>query len=102
MQSGRILNPTSLRALLGRHVLVNEDSAHQTHAGYGWGVRVERGRDVSYGHTGDEDWLGHNSVVRFTPAGGVVAVLANSGEVGGSTWSSRVNRTVRRIMDSGR
>lgn len=55
LRSGTILSATSLRALFGRHVLVNEDSLHQTFTGYGWGIRVESGRDVSYGHNGDED-----------------------------------------------
>jgi CubicO group peptidase (beta-lactamase class C family) len=102
LRSGKILNATSLRALLGRHVLVNEDSIHQTFTGYGWGIRVENDRDVSYGHNGAEDWLGHNSVVRFAPDGVIVAVLSNSGDVNGGAWASRVNRVIRRLMDSPR
>jgi CubicO group peptidase (beta-lactamase class C family) len=102
LRSGRILGEPGLRALLGRHVVVRADSASQSYAGYGWGVKVEQGRDVSYGHVGDDDWLGHNGVVRFTPAGEIVVVLANSGEVDGEGWASRVNRAVRRIMDTPR
>ena len=99
LRSGRIMGATSLRALVGRHVLVRGDSTGQSYAAYGWGVRVEDGRDVSYGHTGGEDWLGHTSVVRFTPAGDVVVVLANSGEVDGVSWATRVNRGLRRVLD---
>jgi len=99
LRSGRILSEPSLRALLGRHVLVREDATVQNFTGYGWGVRVEHGRDVSYGHVGDDDWLGHNAVIRFTPDGGIVVVLSNSGDVDGDGWSSRVNRAIRRIMD---
>ena len=102
MRGGRILSEPSLRALLGRHVVVRSDSASQSYAGYGWGVRVEQGRDVSYGHVGDDDWLGHNGVIRFAPDGGIVVVLSNSGEVDGEGWASRVNRAVRRIMDAPR
>jgi len=98
LRGGSILSERGLRALLGRHVLVREDSTGQSFAGYGWGIRVEGGRDVSYGHAGDEDWLGHNSVMRFTPEGEIVVVLSNSGDVDGSGWSSRVNRAIRRIV----
>lgn len=99
LRAGRLVGAASLRALVGRHVLVRGDSAGQSYAGYGWGVRVEDGRDVSYGHTGGEDWLGHTSVVRFTPSGDVVVVLANSGEVDGVSWATRVNRGLRRVLD---
>ena len=99
LRSGRILSESSLRAMLGRHVLVREDTTVQNFAGYGWGVRVEHGRDVSYGHVGDDDWLGHNGVIRFTPEGSIVVVLSNSGEVDGEGWASRVNRAIRRVMD---
>ena len=102
LRGGRILGEPGLRALLGRHVLVRADSTVQSFAGYGWGVRVEQGRDVSYGHVGDDDWLGHNGVIRFSPEGVIVIVLSNSGEVDGEGWSSRVNRAIRRIMDAPR
>jgi CubicO group peptidase (beta-lactamase class C family) len=100
LRRGSILSESSLHALLGRHVLVREDSTGQSFAGYGWGVRVEHGRDVSYGHVGDEDWLGHNAVIRFTPDGTIIVVLSNSGEVGGEGWSSRVNRAIRGVMSA--
>ena len=97
LRAGRILGDASMRELLGRHVLVRGDSTGRSYAAYGWGVREEGGRDVSYGHTGGEDWLGHTSVVRFTPAGDVVIVLANSGERDGVSWATRVNREIRRL-----
>jgi CubicO group peptidase (beta-lactamase class C family) len=99
LRSGRVLSESSLRSMLGRHVLVRADSTMQSFSGYGWGVRVEQGRDASYGHVGDDDWLGHNGVIRFTPEGGIVVVLSNSGEVDGEGWASRVNRAIRRAMD---
>ena len=99
LRSGGILDESSLRLMLGRHVLVREDSTMRSFSGYGWGVRVERGKDASYGHVGDDDWLGHNGVIRFTPEGGIVIVLSNSGEVDGEGWASRVNRAIRRVMD---
>jgi CubicO group peptidase (beta-lactamase class C family) len=99
LRSGRVLKPETVRILLGHHVLVNSDSASQTFDSYGWGTRVRGGRDVTYSHTGSEDWLGHNSVMRFTPDGDVVIVLSNSGEIDRTTWSSRINRLVRRWYD---
>jgi len=63
---------------------------------------VESGKDVSYAHSGNEDWLGHNAIIRFTADGLLVVVLSNSGDVGGIGWSSRVNRAIRRAMDAAR
>jgi CubicO group peptidase (beta-lactamase class C family) len=102
VRSGRLLTDGSLRALLGRHVLVREDSTGQSFTGYGWGVRVEGGADVSYGHVGNDDWLGHNAVIRFAPDGLIVVVLSNAGDIDNDGWSSRVNRSIRRIMDEPR
>src|SRR5688572_14730827 len=65
LRAGKILDQGAIRALLGRHVLVNQDSIGQSYTGYGWGVRVESGKDVSYAHSGNEDWLGHNAIIRF-------------------------------------
>jgi len=99
LRSRRILGEAAVRELLGRQALVRADSTGESWTGYGWGVRVEGGRDISYGHTGSEDWLGHSSVMRFTPEGEVVIVLANSGERDGTGWASIANRTVRRVLD---
>jgi CubicO group peptidase (beta-lactamase class C family) len=99
LRDGRILSEAGLHALLGHHVLVREDATGQSFTGYGWGIRVEHGRDVSYGHVGDEDWLGHSALIRFSPDGGCVVVLSNSGDVDGADWASRVNRGIRRILD---
>lgn len=99
LRRGDLLSEAGLRALLGRHVLVREDGDVRNYTGYGWGVRVVGGQDVSYGHSGNEDWLGHNALIRFEPGGRIVVVLSNAGDVDGSGWSSRVNRTLRRVMD---
>jgi CubicO group peptidase (beta-lactamase class C family) len=99
LRKGKILNEQSLHTLLGRHVLVHEDANGQSFTGYGWGVRVVHGVDVSYGHVGNEDWLGHNAVIRFTPDGTIVIILSNSGDIDGVGWSESVNRAIRSIMD---
>jgi len=100
LQNGTALTPTSRQQLLGRHVLVRHDATGDSYAAYGWGVRVENGVAISYSHVGNEDWLGHNAVIRFTPAGAVVVVLSNGGDIDGSGWSSRANRTVRAVLDA--
>ena len=63
-----ILGPASVKAQLGRHVLVRDVSTDQRYVGYGWGVRVERDVDSQYAHVGNDDWLGHNGVIGVTPA----------------------------------
>lgn len=102
LRAGRVIGEPALATLLGRHVQVRGDSTGQSYTAYGWGVRVEQGRDVSYGHSGSEDWLGHTSVIRFTPAGELVVVLANAGEPGGTGWATIVNRGLRRVLDPDR
>lgn len=101
VRGGRILGEPAVRELFGHQVLVRGDSTGQSWTGYGWGVRVEGGRDRSYGHTGGEDWLGHSSVIRFTPEGEIVIVLANSGDKDGAGWASHANRAIRRVLDAG-
>ncbi|MBI3790381.1 MAG: beta-lactamase family protein [Gemmatimonadetes bacterium] len=99
LQSGRVLGEAPLARLLGHHVLLREDSTGASYVGYGWGVRTAGGRDVSYAHVGNDDALGHNAVIRFTPAGALVVVLSNAGDVRGAGWSEAVNRLVRRHYD---
>jgi CubicO group peptidase (beta-lactamase class C family) len=102
LRGGAVLGPAARAALVGRHVLVRSEGRSESFAAYGWGVRVEDGRDVAYGHTGGEDWLGHSSVLRWTPEGECVVVLANSGDFDGTGWASRANRAVRAILDRSR
>ncbi|HVF39988.1 MAG TPA: serine hydrolase domain-containing protein [Gemmatimonadaceae bacterium] len=100
LRSGKVITPEAFRQLVGRHVPVRTDSAGSSYTAYGWGVRVEGDRDRWYAHSGNEDWLGHNSVIRFTPNGYVVVVLSNSGDVGEVGWATRVNRVVREVMSA--
>ncbi|MEP6509124.1 MAG: serine hydrolase domain-containing protein [Gemmatimonadales bacterium] len=100
LRRGEIIDETEKRELLGRHVLVNRDALGESYTGYGWGVRVEGGHDVSYGHAGNEDWLGHNAIIRFAPDGLVVVVLSNAGDKDNTGWSSLINHEIRHVMDA--
>ena len=100
VRSGRVVSPEGFRQLVGRHVLVRSDSTGSSYTAYGWGVRVEDGKDTWYAHSGNEDWLGHNSLIRFTPRGDIVVVLSNSGDIGDIGWSTRVNRVIRSVMNT--
>ena len=100
VRSGRVVSPDSFRQLVGRHVVVRADSAGSSYTAYGWGTRVENGKDTWYAHSGNEDWLGHSSVIRFTPSGDIVVVLSNAGDIEDSGWATRINRVVRREMDA--
>jgi CubicO group peptidase (beta-lactamase class C family) len=99
LRSGRVLAPATVDTLLGHHFLVDADSTGQSFAAYGWRTEVMRGSDFSYSHTGNEDWLGHNSVVRFDPAGHIAIVLSSSGSIDRTAWASRINRLIRRYYD---
>ena len=61
-------------------------------------MRVEHDVDIQYAHVADDDWLGHNGVIRFTPAGDVVIVLSNAGDAGNRGCSEKVNQSVLSAM----
>ena len=100
LTSGRILNAADTQRMLAHHVLVRADSTGEVYSAYGWTVRVAGGRDLSYGFVGYDDWLGHSSVVRWTPAGELVIVLSNAGERSDGPWANGVNRHLRDVLDS--
>jgi CubicO group peptidase (beta-lactamase class C family) len=102
VRTAKVLRPESVKALIGRHAIARSDSTGTSFSAYGWVTRVERGEDISYAHAGNEGWLGHNSILRFSPTGEIVVVLSNSGDIDGAGWSSRVNRTVRGILNASR
>jgi CubicO group peptidase (beta-lactamase class C family) len=102
LRTGKVIRPESVKELLGRHVVIRDDSAGTSFIAYDWNTRVECGADISYAHAGNEGWLGHNSVIRFSPAGEIVIVLSNSGDVDGAGWSIRVNRTLCGTLEARR
>jgi len=100
VRSGRTLSADSFRQLVGRHVVVRTDSTGTSYTAYGWGTRVENGKDTWYAHSGNEDWLGHSSLIRFTPSGDIVVVLSNAGDIEDTGWATRINRVIRREIDA--
>lgn len=101
-----VLAPTSDSTLRAR---LDSALVAEARAGFSGVVLVTRGPRLllerAYGRAGSGAgadlpafWFASNSK-QFTAAAVLMAVLSNAGEAGGSTWSSRVNRTVRRIMD---
>jgi CubicO group peptidase (beta-lactamase class C family) len=99
LRGGRLLGRDAFGDLVGHHVLLHSEASGASYVAHGWSVRVEGGRDVSYAHVGDDDWLGHSSVIRWDAEGDVVIVLANSGERGDEGWASAANRLVRQFHD---
>jgi len=64
------------------------------------GLAIENGKDTWYAHSGNEDWLGHSSLIRFTPSGDIVVVLSNAGDIEDTGWATRINRVIRREIDA--
>jgi CubicO group peptidase (beta-lactamase class C family) len=65
LRAGRVLSPESLGLLWAPHVLVRSEPDAEVYYGYGWAEERAGGTLLEVRHSGDEDWLGHNSLIRF-------------------------------------
>ena len=57
--------------------------------GYGWQLRFKNGRLTQYWHTGNEDWLGHNGVLKVIDDR-IFIVLSNAGRHKERSWAGYV------------
>lgn len=92
LQEGRIIGPASFAEMISsKNPSIGPDA---TTYGYGMALRLEGGRLVEYWHAGNEDWLGHNGIVRVAGARTYV-VLTNSGDIGDDSWAHRIEEGLR-------
>ncbi len=57
--------------------------------GYGWALRFKDGRLIEYWHGGNEDWLGHNGMLKVI-GDRTYVVLTNSGGLKKESWAGHV------------
>jgi CubicO group peptidase (beta-lactamase class C family) len=57
--------------------------------GYGWALRFKEGRLTEYWHGGNEDWLGHNGMLKVI-GDRTYVVLTNSGDLKKESWAGHV------------
>lgn len=78
MMTGKIISKTSLVKAFKPYVFVSENENMKTYYGYGWFVGYKENQLVNIRHSGEETWLGHNSMRIFYPNLDGIVVLSNS------------------------
>jgi hypothetical protein len=69
-----------------------------TSYGYGWALKLSGGRLAEYWHGGNEDWLGHNGILKIV-GDRTCIVLSNSGDFDSEGWSHRIEEGLRNCED---
>lgn len=88
LQGGRLLQDNTVASMLSsKNPSFGPEG--QTY-GYGWALRLAEGRVVEFWHGGNEDWLGHNGLLKVSGERTVV-ILSNSGDIGEGSWSARID-----------
>jgi CubicO group peptidase (beta-lactamase class C family) len=99
LKKNKILNTTSQEQLWGKQILMEKISPNEEQFyGYGWGVRYKDGKRLYVRHTGNEDWLGHNSFICLFENGDAYVVLSNAGANGDSAWGSIISREIQKRL----
>jgi CubicO group peptidase (beta-lactamase class C family) len=97
LSADSVLSQGGRQRLFTPAVAVRRDPGADIHYGYGWVLSVREGRLVEARHSGDEDWLGHNALVRLW-SDTVMIVLSSAGERRGLAWSTRVSRGLLELL----
>ena len=83
------------------HVLVRESNGTKTYYGYGWVTSYKDGQITNIRHSGDEEWLGHNSLRLFYPNGDAIVVLSNAHvDKEGDLWAVKVGYGLQGLLNS--
>ena len=88
-RDGRLVRPETVRQMLESKNPTFGPSG-QTY-GYGWALRVRNGSVDEFWHAGNEDWLGHNGVLKAAGPRTYV-ILSNSGDVQSGSWAHRIEQ----------
>jgi CubicO group peptidase (beta-lactamase class C family) len=78
MLGGQIVSKANIEKAFKPYVLISENEDMKTYYGYGWFVGYKDNQLVNIRHSGEETWLGHNSMRIFYPNGDGIVVLSNS------------------------
>ncbi len=78
MMDGEIISKTNVEKAFMPYILISENEDMKTYYGYGWFVGYKDNQLVNIRHSGEETWLGHNSMRIFYPNGDGIVVLSNS------------------------
>lgn len=78
MMDVKIISKANLAKGFKPYVLVSQNEDMKTYYAYGWLVGYKDDQLINIRHTGEETWLGHNSMRIGYPNGDVISVLSNS------------------------
>ena len=74
----KIISKANLAKGFKPYVLVSQNENLKTYYAYGWLVGYKDDQLINIRHTGEETWLGHNSMRIGYPNGDAISVLSNS------------------------
>ena len=87
LESGRLLQKKTFADMISSKNPSLGPNA-QTY-GYGWALRFKDGRLTEYWHGGNEDWLGHNGMLKVI-GDRVYVILTNSGDLKKESWAGHI------------
>ena len=87
LESGRLLKKKTLGDMTASKEPSFEPDADTY--GYGWQLRFKNGRLTQFWHSGNEDWLGHNGMLRVI-GDRTYIVLSNAGRHKERSWAGYV------------
>ena len=93
-----LLSKASREAMWSPHVFIRHDPQEDVNYGYGWVVTTKDQKRVAVRHAGDEDWLGHNSIIWLYEDGATLIVLSNAGSINGRGRSAIVSRDLNKLL----
>jgi CubicO group peptidase (beta-lactamase class C family) len=95
LHRGDLLPAASRNQMLTAHAPAGRRGSY----GYGWFLSTTDRGTAMIEHGGNEDWLGHNAILRIYPDEEItIIVLSNAGQHADSGWSRRVAAGVERMV----
>ena len=99
MTDGSVLPKINGQKAFEPHVLVRETNGTKTYYGYGWVNSFKDNQITNIRHSGDEEWLGHNSLRLFYPNGDAIIVLSNAHvNKEGDLWAVKVGYGLQGLL----
>ncbi|HEY7546310.1 MAG TPA: serine hydrolase domain-containing protein, partial [Blastocatellia bacterium] len=87
LESGRLLKKNTFADMISSKNPSLGPNA-QTY-GYGWALRFKDGHLIEYWHGGNEDWLGHNGMLKVI-GDATYVILTNSGNHNKESWAGHI------------
>jgi CubicO group peptidase (beta-lactamase class C family) len=106
LYSNKILNEKKTDMLFKPHFLIWSDSTRNIYQGFDWAIEYNDNMLIEIRKSGAEDWIAHNSMLRFNPGKYTIIVLSNAGIYKGGgklenvEWSTVVSIWLKDLLIS--